>query len=116
MKKISFRGTPPLADVEEHVERSLGRIVSFLDKERAPYTLDFVLEKHPTHGHDAVNFHAQVTYNEAAGSHTFEVHREGNILMKIADEAIDAMYRQILEKKRQLVDERNHPSKPARGE
>lgn len=105
-KRIEFRGMDSLATMEDHVNQQLVKIENFLQHERTPIVINIVLEKHPTHAHNAAHVHISVPIHEKTID--IVVKREGENLYTCIDEALDLAYRDLLNAKRELVDQVKH--------
>lgn len=110
-KRVVFRGLEHSPVIEEHINNQLAKIDAFLSKERGPNDVSIAVEQHEKHAVNKVALHVRVTFNSDAHSQDIHVKKEGNELYRVIDETIDTAYRDLLNKKQEIVDDRRKQPK-----
>lgn len=104
---ITLRGITQAPVFDEHCQRVLARIESFLDKHaRHPYTVELIVTAHPNHGHHE----AEVRIN--APALRVIISQAGHDAYVVVSEAAERAYHELLKQKERLVDEVKHKEKP----
>jgi ribosomal subunit interface protein len=103
-KRIVFRGMEHSPTIEEQVNTRLVRTETFLENERDPVTIDVILEAHRTHHHHRVEIHVK------SPNYDVIAHHEGPDMHDEINRVTETIYRELLNKKRERIDDRNHPN------
>jgi ribosomal subunit interface protein len=96
-KRITFRGAPHSAVIEQHVEKHLERIIKFLENERSPKNIDIVLDFHPDHAHNGIDIRVTTP------SHSVVTKREGQDIFMVINEALDVVYNDLRKQKAKMI-------------
>ncbi len=107
-KRITFRGTEHSPVIEEHVQRQLAKIEHFLEHDKTPQSIDFIIEIHPTHAHNRIDIQIK------SPSYHVKVTREGQEVYRVIDEVTDAAYRELQKEKERNIDRRQGKQGPHR--
>jgi ribosomal subunit interface protein len=99
-KQITFRGMDHSPVIEQHTNEQLSKLERFLEHEREPIYLHIVLEAERTHHHHKIEIGLKSPHYD------LHVHKEGPEFYKVLDEAIDTMYHNVHEAKRELIDKK----------
>lgn len=103
--QFTFRHMDPTPALKEYAQKHLRRIVSFLEKEKPPVCIEFVLEPSKNHAHNRAELRIKTAqYNRVT-------HHEGPDFYKVLDHVIDVMYRELHEDKQRRVDDLRKRSK-----
>jgi ribosomal subunit interface protein len=98
-KQITFRNMEHSDVMENYINQQLEKIEKYLENEREPIYIELVLEPSKVHAHHRVELRVKTPRYYLVEDYT------GPDFYPVLDHVIDAMYRQILEKKKELVDE-----------
>jgi ribosomal subunit interface protein len=96
-KKIHFHGMDSSQAIETYANASLERVVEFLKNEREPIYLDLTLKPGRPHAHHMAELRVKTAYGDFIAS------QEGPAMYQLIDMAVDSMYKQLHEDKRQRV-------------
>jgi ribosome-associated translation inhibitor RaiA len=113
-KRVVFRGMEHSPVIEAHINQQLAKIDDFLAKERGPSDINLSIEHHEVHAYNKVSINIRTAFNSAAHEHSVHVHKEGDDLYRVIDDAIDTAYQELHEKKQEIVD--NLRKEPKLGE
>ncbi|MFA6065872.1 MAG: HPF/RaiA family ribosome-associated protein [Candidatus Babeliaceae bacterium] len=102
-KRIVFRGMEHSGALEKYVDDNFKKIETFLEEHpRTPITYDIVFESHPTHA--TKKCEVRITSPEF---HVI-VSKEGQDMYKVAHDALDSAYAQLLKEKAKVSDKNIH--------
>lgn len=101
-KKVTFRGMDHSPVIEEYLDNALAKIENYLQNEREPIYLHVVLEAARTHHHHRVEARLKTPHFELYSDY------EAPEMYKVIDRVCDVLYRELLNKKKELVDKRKH--------
>lgn len=96
-KRITFRGAPHSAVIEQHIEKNLDRIIKFLESERSPKNIEIVLDFHPDHAHNGIDIRITTP------SYNVVTKREGEDIFMVINEALDVTYNDLRKQKAKLT-------------
>ncbi|MEX0940532.1 MAG: ribosome-associated translation inhibitor RaiA [Candidatus Babeliales bacterium] len=99
-KKITFRQMEHSDVMEKYINGQLAKIEQFLTHEREPIFIELVLEPVKIHAHHRVELRVKTPDYYLISNY------EGPEFYDVIDRVIDVMYRQLCEKKRELVDDK----------
>jgi ribosomal subunit interface protein len=97
-KQITFRGMDHSPVMEQHIDQQLAKIERFLENETEPIYLHVVLDAERTHHHHNIELGLKTPHYD------LHIRKRGPEFYKVLDEAIDALYLALQEKKRELID------------
>jgi ribosomal subunit interface protein len=95
--KFTFRHMEHSSIMEEYIRGQLAKIEEYLKHEREPIFIEIVLEPAKVHAHHMVEIRVKTPRCHLISTY------EGSQFYDVVDRVLDVMYRQILEKKRELV-------------
>ena len=104
-KKITFRHMDHSPVMEEHINQQLAKIEDFLEHETDPIFMHIVLEPGRTHAHHHVELRLKSPHYELYSDF------EDADMYQVINRVIDIMYRQLTEKKKELLDKRKPRNK-----
>lgn len=99
-KQITFRDVPHSAAMENYANEELARIEEYLKNERSPITIDLIFSPSKIHAHNRVELLIKTPHFDLV------THFEGPDFYDAMDKTIDKMYRQLLEQKDRLIENR----------
>ncbi len=97
-KKITFRNMDHSDVMENYSNEQLVKIEKFLKNEREPIFIELVLEPVKIHAHHRVELRIKTPHYFLISNY------EGPKFYDVLDRVIDIMYRQLCEKKKELVE------------
>jgi len=98
-KKITFRNMDHSEVMENYINEQLVKVEKYLENEREPVFIELVLEPVKIHAQHRVELRVKSPRYYLVSDY------EGPEFYDVLDRVIDVMYRQILEKKKELMDE-----------
>lgn len=98
-KKITFRQMEHSQVMEDYINQQLVKIEKILEHEREPIYLEVFLEPSKVHAHNKVHILVKTPRYYLNSDY------EGPEFYDVLDRVIDTMYRQIIEKRKELQDE-----------
>jgi len=97
-KRIVFRNMDHSDPIEAHAHQQLEKIVTFLENEPDPVTIDVYLEPSKVHSHHRVELRIKSPNYSRTSSY------EGSEFYKVLDRVIDVMYHLLREDKEKRHD------------
>lgn len=97
-KKITFRQMDHSQVMEDYINQQLVKIEKILEHEREPIFFEIVLEPSKVHAHNKVHILVKTPRYYLNSDY------EGPEFYDVLDRVIDTMYRQIIEKRKELQD------------
>lgn len=99
-KRITFREMEKSDVMEKYIDEQLEKIIKFIENERDPIYVDFVLESGRPHAHHQAELRVKTPNYDLISNY------EDAEMYDVIDRVIDVMYRQLTEKKKELQDKR----------
>ena len=97
-KKITFRNMDHSDVMENYSNEQMVKIEKFLKNEREPIFIELVLEPVKIHAHHRVELRVKTPHYFLISNY------EGPKFYDVLDRVIDTMYRQLCEKKKELIE------------
>lgn len=101
--RIALRHMENSLEIQNHIDRSLKKVLDFLENEPSPVFVNLMVTPSTVHAHHEVELVIKSPHYEAV------VKKEGPIFFQTLDIVIDDMYLKLHEEKRKLTD--NHKDK-----
>ena len=102
-KHITFKNMEKSDVMHDYANEKLAHIEDFLSHERTPIFIELVLEASKTREHPKIELRIKTPhYDEFVGAE----YSDGTPFYDALDNVLDTMYRRLLEKKKQLLDEK----------
>ncbi len=98
--KITFRNMEHSDPIEQHAQKQLEKVKTFLSNEASPVFIDLVLEPSKVHSHHRVELRVKSPHYDIISNY------EGPEFYKVLDRVIDVMYQELHEAKRKRIDAR----------
>lgn len=95
--KITFRNLDHSAVIEERVRKQLQKLDKFLEKERTPISVNFIIEAHPLHAHHKIELLVK------SPNYDLMAFDEGTDLYKLIEQVIDTMLAEMRKAKDKKV-------------
>ena len=106
-KRIYFHGMEKSDVMEQYANQQLEKVVKFLENEPSPISIDLTLSPSKNREHHKVELRVKSPHYDLIS----EYEHQGVAFYDTLDRVIDTMYKQLHEKKRQLVQERKDQGK-----
>jgi ribosome-associated translation inhibitor RaiA len=101
-KRIVFRHMDHSPVIEDFANQQLAKIEKFLESEPTPVYIDLVMMPSKTHEHSRIELLVKTPHYEKITEHEFQ----GDKFYDVLTDVIDTMYKELLEAKRRLKDDR----------
>jgi len=99
-KRIVFRGMEKTQPMEDYCNQQLAKIEKLLENEREPIFINVVFEPSKVRAHHSIEVRVKTpNYYEVSAS-------EGPKFYDVMDHVIDVLYRNLLEARRKLTEQR----------
>ncbi|HZW61041.1 MAG TPA: HPF/RaiA family ribosome-associated protein [Candidatus Babeliales bacterium] len=102
IKRIVFKDTEKSDIMEQYANDQLAKIEAFLSNERSPIYIDLVFEPSKTREHHQIKLVIKTPRYDKVTNYEYK----GTDFYDTLDRVIDTMYKELLEEKRRLDDDK----------
>jgi putative sigma-54 modulation protein len=96
---VTFRHMDHSPVLDAYAQKELAKLAKFLESEKTPIFIEFVLEAQRTHHHHRAELRVKTP------NYTLNAHKESPDMYLAIDAAVDAMVHELGKAKRKLVDD-----------